>query len=744
MLSTTETLAQTATVRGIVRDAADGLPLVGVNVALDDGSGGLHGNATNLDGFFTVNRVPSGLYTLRVSYIGYNTHVDTLNLAANEVITYNVDLVADTEQLEEVVVETERETAGAAAVAAGLQTVRPQDVEQIPTPDVAGDLVAYVQTIPGVVSTGDQGGQLFIRGGEPSQNLVLLDGMMVYQPFHLIGFYSAFPSDILNSADVYAGGFGARFGGRISSVMDISARAGSKRRFGGSVSLAPFVSGVLLEGPLLRDRASLLLSGRVSVIEQGAAKLIDEPLPYQFNDQFAKLHVDVSQNHQASITALRTFDRGTIGQALQSDPNSRANEVVWRNEVYGGRYVLLPVSVPVYAEVLLSSSNVVNEFGPRRAPTRYSRSQLFNAAVNVTHYRGANDFKWGVYLRKSDLESNLGGLFQDLATNVDYVLEAGVYVEPELHLKVGTGLTIEPGLRVQTFPSKNNTYLEPRLRAVLNYGFQRFSVAAGVYHQQIVGVSDRRDAGDVFTAWTTSAVNDVAEAIHVIGGYQLTLPRGFEFSLEGYWKKLSNLSAPEWTAYPRFTIRLQRATGDVRGADARLELTAGRFYGFVNYGYSETEYRARQATLPIWYGVDELVYPPPQDRRHQGNALASVTVAKFKLSARWQYGSGLPFSESLGFDEFVLVDGPTDATQEAGDTRVLYGLPYRGRLPDYHRLDVSLERPVTFGKNVQATFQVAVTNAYDRNNIFYLDLFSLRRVDQLPLIPSAGLKLEFK
>ena len=744
MLDVASAVGQSATLRGLVRDAADGLPLVGVNVALDDGSGGLYGNASNLDGFYTVSRIPPGTYRLTASYLGYATHVDTVAFAPDEVVTYNVELTTDDQVLDEVIVESEKETAGAAAVSAGLQTIRPQDIENIPSPDVSGDLVSYIQTIPGVVSSGDQGGQLFIRGGEPSQNMVLIDGMLIYQPFHLIGFYSAFPSDILNSSDVYAGGFGARFGGRISSVIDIAARAGSKRRFGGAVSLAPFVSGVRLEGPLARDRVSILLSGRTSVIEQGAARLIDEDLPYVFNDQFGKLHVDISQNHQASVTAIRSYDRGTVGQVLADDPNARVDQVIWRNEAFGARYVLLPVQFPVYAEVLLSQSRVRNEFGPSLSPTRFSESKQFEFAANVTHYLGNNDVKWGTYLRSSELEAEFGGSFQNLATDVEFVTEAGGYLEPEFKFDVGTGLVLQPGIRVQTFPSKSRTFIEPRFRGVFNYGLHRLSVAAGIYHQEIIGITDRRDAGDVFTAWTTSRFIDVAEATHLLAGYQLSLPLGLDFSLEGYVKQLSNLSTSEWTAYPRFTTRLQPADGDVRGADVRLELTAGRFYGFVNYGYAEVEYRAQQASLPLWYGTNELVFSPPHDRRHQGNALASLRIEKFKLSVRWQYGSGLPFSEALGFDEYVFIDGPTDVTSEGGDTRVLYGLPYQGRLPDYHRLDVSLERPIEFGQHVSATIQAAVTNAYDRNNVFYVDLFTLRRVDQLPFIPSAGIKIEFK
>jgi len=744
LLVLTAAPASAQTLRGFARDAEDGLALVGVNIALNDGAGGLYGNASNLDGFYTVSRFPAGTYTVTASYLGYRTHIDTLTFAVDEVITYNVELEPQSETLDEVVVEAESETAGAAAVAAGLQTILPRDIENIPTPDVSGDLVSYIQTIPGVVTSGDQGGQLFIRGGEPTQNLVLLDGMLIYQPFHLIGFYSAFPSDILNSTDVYAGGFGARFGGRISSVIDISARSGSKRRFGGSVSLAPFVSGVLLEGPLARDRVSFLFSGRTSVIEQGASRLVDEELPYSFNDLFGKLHVAVSQNHQASITALSTRDRGTVGKVLQDDPNARVDEVVWRNEAIGFRYILLPVQFPVHAEILMSSSRVANEFGPTVAPSRSADASQFNAATNVTHYLGTTDFKWGVYLRSSTLESEFGGTFQNLEANAEYVTEAGAYIEPEFNIDFGTGLVIQPGLRAQTFPSKSRTFVEPRLRVVLNYGLHRFSFAGGIYHQEIVGINDRRDAGDVFTAWTTSRFNDVAEAVHLLGGYQLSLPLGLDFSVEGYRKTLSSLSTAEWTAFPRFSTRLQPANGDVIGGDIRMELSAGWFYGFVNYGYAEVEYRAMQASLPIWYGVDELVFPPPHDRRHQGNALVSIRFAKFKFSTRWQYGSGLPFSESLGFDEFILVDGPIDVTEESGDTRVLYGLPYRGRLPDYHRLDVSLDREITIARNVTATLQASVTNTYDRNNVFYVDLFTLRRVDQLPLIPSFGVKLEFR
>lgn len=737
-------LAQSATVRGFVRDKADGQPLLGVNVSLADNANKLYGNATDKNGFFIIPQLQPGQYALRVSYIGYGLYTDTLSLAPDEILTYNFELVIDASELGEVVVESDRENVGAANVTAGLQTVRPQDIELVPAPDVSGDLVTYLQTLPGVVASGDQGGQLFIRGGEPTQNLVLLDGMLVYQPFHLIGFYSAFPSDIISSVDVYAGGYGAKYGGRLSSVIDVSARSGNKRRFAGALSLAPFVSAARLEGPLIQDRLSFLFSGRTSVIEQGASRLIDDPLPYTFNDQFAKLHAVVTSTSQLSISGLRTYDRGIIGAAA-SNPgeadNDSTDQVIWKNEAIGGRFILLPTKLPMLAEILFSYSSIENTFGPQIRPTRSSNTRQYDARVNATYYLPNTDVSWGLYVRSSSLGSDLSGQFQQINSDDEFLTEAGAYIEPQFRLG---NLTIQPGLLAQTFPSKSRQFFEPRLRVIWNYGIHRLSGAWGLYHQEIVGLSDRRDAGNIFTAWTSSPLGEVPEAMHVIGGYQINPSPWLNFSVEGFYKRLSNLSVAEFTAFPRFTTRIAPADGRVYGADVRLEVSGGPFYGFINYGLSNVTYDSKQESLLIVTGDPELTYSPPHDRRHQLNALGSLRFYGFVFNTRWQFGSGLPFSEALGFDEFVLLNGPTQVERESGSTRVLYGEPYTGRLPTYHRLDVSLEREFTLSPHASVLVQGGLTNAYDRSNLFYIDLFTLRRLNQLPLIPSFGIKMELK
>ncbi|MEP0548931.1 MAG: TonB-dependent receptor [Rhodothermales bacterium] len=733
-------LAQTAALRGFVTDDDDGQALPGVNVVVEDAAGELRGTATDVNGFYYLPAVPPGRHVLRATYLGYDPYVDSLALEPGEVLQLDIRLTTGQTELDAVTVESER-TSGAANVTAGLQSIRVQDIELVPTPDVSGDLASYLSTVPGIVSTGDRGGQLFIRGGEPSQNQVLIDGITLYQPFHVLGFYSAFPSDILNRADLYAGGYDARFGGQLSSVLDVATRSGNKRRFNASASVAPFVSAVTIEGPLVPDRASFLGSGRISVIEQGASQLVDQELPYDFGDVFGKLHVDVAQSGQLSVTALHTWDRGVVGNLAAPRPD----EVRWENTAFGGRYVFVPTRLPILAEVLLTGSRFSTELGPRDPqftdpPPRMSDIEQFGTEVNMTQYLRVADLQAGVFLRTTTVESALGGAFQNLETERDHVTEAGAYLMPEF--RIGGGLDVAFGLRLTTLPNQGQTFLEPRGRVKWQAGPHQLSGAAGLYNQPVVGVADRRDATSIFTAWTIAPEGQTPQAIHAIAGYRVTPTPWLDVAVEGYYKDLANLSVGEFTAFPRLTTRLQSAEGDVKGMDARVEVRAGRFYGFANYGLASVNYAASSERYETWFGEETIEYRPSHDRRHQVNALVSVDVAGFDLSARWQFGSGLPFSSPLGFDVFVLMDGVFDPYSENGTPRVVYDRPFNAELPTYHRLDVSVER--TFELNrLSLTAQAGLINAYDRRNLFAYDVFTLQRVDQLPVVPTFGLKAAF-
>ncbi|HLA63576.1 MAG TPA: TonB-dependent receptor, partial [Rhodothermales bacterium] len=461
--------AQSASIRGFVRDL-DGQPLPGVNVTLTafptPDADRLLGGATDANGFYAVTGFPAGRYLLRATFVGYTPFVDTLNIAAG-VQQIDVALTEGELGLDEVAVVGER-AGGAADVTAGFQRVRPEDVLMVPSPDVAGDLANYLTTLPGIVTSGDRGGQLFVRGGEPTQNLVLLDGMPVFLPFHVLGFYSAFPADLLQAADVYAGGYGARFGGQLSSVLDVTTRPGNLRRFGARASVAPFIVGGTVEGPIVPGQASILLSGRRSLVEEVGSALAGRDLPYQFSDAFGKLYFSPVPSSQLTLTGMYTTDRGAVG-----DPDSeRPDEVSWTNAVGGFRYLFLPPSIPTRAELRLNYSQTESTLGPSGGAvvspdsanaTRTSSISRYNVEFDLSYFLAGGETKLGGFLRRTSLFNELGGLFQNVLTTDDDVLEAGLYLEPEF--KLGP-LTVGAGARFTLSPSLGQQFFEPRFRAV--------------------------------------------------------------------------------------------------------------------------------------------------------------------------------------------------------------------------------------------------------------------------------------
>ena len=743
--------AQEIIVNGFVTDAATGQPLELASVALLQGEAVALGTATGAGGAFVLPRLAPGRYVLRASFVGYELFADTLRLTASETYTVEVALRPATAALSELVVEQAR-PGGAADVVAGQQTVRPEDLARVPTFDVSGDLASYLTTLPGVVSTADRGGQLFIRGGEPSQNLVLLDGIPLYQPFHALGFYSVFPADILQRADVYAGGFPARFGERLSSVIDVQSREGHLFRYGGAVGVSPFLGSVRLEGPLVSDRASMLFSGRTSLVEPLASRYVRAPLPFRFGDAFAKLFAKTGRTGRLSFTGLHAYDRATLGEDTGSGP---PEEIRWRTSAAGGRYVWLPRQLPTVVTLTLAASWLTSELGPTDAPIRRTSVRDVSAGLNVALFGEGIRADFGMAARTVSLANRLGGLYQNLYLTKRELAPFAFYLEPEFTLGA---FRVTPSLRMQVIEARTSPVFEPRLRAVWERGRHRISAAAGVYHQETVGLSDRRDAASIFTVWASilgppsdfpgASRDDVRQgrlpaARHAIAGYGVRLAPGLEIAIEGFYKQIGDLFVAEWTAFPRLSTRLQPAEGRSFGFDARLEWEQPRFYAAFLYGLSSTRYEAQQEELELWYGDATLAFRPPHDRRHQLNVLAQAEATRFKLSVRWAFGSGLPYSRVLGFDGFALIDDQRVVSKLPARRRVIYERPFRGLLPTYHRLDVALARTFWL-RRARLTLQASAINAYDRRNIFYLDTFTLRRVDQLPFVPSVGLQVTFE
>ena len=717
-------------VRGFVTDDA-GRPLAGANVAVErlGGDGTLRGRVTDAQGFYEVGGLAPGRYAARATFVGFAAARDTLAVGDGPT-TWSPALASVA--LAEVVVQAE---GGAADVSGGLQRIRPADLAKVPAPDVAGDLATYLQALPGVVTTGDRGGGLYVRGGTPSQNLVLLDGAPVYQPFHAVGFFSAFPEDLVGSVDFYAGGYGARYTGRVSSVIDVSVREGNYERVEAAGSVGPFVVAARGEGPIRRGRSSWLASARTSVIEAVAPALLGEEVPLRFSDVLVK----VSEGRRASrcsATALYTHDRGAL------DPDAD-DAFAWWNGVLTGRCVFAPPELAGRLDVSASVSTVHNEIGPRLADVRERTSDATEAriAADLSRSVGGVGVRYGLTASYYDTAYRLGETFVGTRAESDVLLGAAAYAEAELALGA---LALTPGLAVVLRPYTFAVGLEPRLRAEwapAGPDGPTLSAAGGLYRQSLVGLVDERDAGSPFVAWAGPPL-DAAEttATHAIVGGSLPVGAGVRLGAEGYAKAMRDLPVPIWTARAEFTTTLTLADATSYGADVRAEWAGGPAYAYVAYGYGATAYTAGQDNFGVWYGQPLQRYAPPHDRRHQVQAAGQLRAFGVEFGARWQYGSGLPYTRPFGFDTFVPPVGLPQVRRDGGARRVLFERPYNGRLPAYHRLDLSAAYEVPLGR-AALDLQAGAINTYGRDNLFYYDVFRARRVDQLPLVPYLSARL---
>ena len=306
--------AQTGTVKGFVYEQATGEPSIFTPVSL---VGTPHNATTDVQGYFSISKLPPGKYTLRIIYLGYDTLTEQLDVKAGQIVTQKLYLKKGAIGLRPVEVTREKQEAeGQTRVS--VQRMTPVTNERVPAIGGQADLAQALQVQPGIVFTGDQGGQLYIRGGSPIMNKVLMDGMVLYNPFHSIGLFSVFDNDILRNADIYTGGFNAEYGGRMSSVMDITTRDGNKQRFSGKVAASTFAAKAMLEGPLKKAAnpgdggSSFLFNYKHSYLDQSSKSLyafVDSAgLPFKFSDAYGKISLNAANGSKVNFFGFRFTD----------------------------------------------------------------------------------------------------------------------------------------------------------------------------------------------------------------------------------------------------------------------------------------------------------------------------------------------------------------------------------------------------------------------------------------------------
>jgi len=723
-----------AALRGFVTNQSDGAPLPQATVVLRDSTGVVEATVTDGDGFYQIVDVSPAQYRLEVSYVGFEAHRDTLRLRAGSK-TVSVALRPTKQTLEEVTVEARREVEDAQA---GLETVKAADIEALPSPGPGADLGTYLRSLPSVAATGDRGGRFFVRGGTSTQNLILVDGTPIKKPFHIVGFYSAFPSDLVSNADFYAGGFDARYLGRVSSVLDVTLRPGNLKQYESRVEMGPLITGVQVEGPVIQGKRSLLVNFRHSLVEWSGPELLGQATPYRFYDLMTRYYTQ-GKTSQCSFTGVRTYDRGRV------DP-SRPSSFQWSNTSVGGECLTFGGDSSQQVYVSFGTTHYTNAVDTPDDDIRSSSTWDTHVTLDLADPNSWGKLEGGFWVRSLQFSHDLGGTFLGFRAEETFEIKAGGYLGAKW--RPGSSLTISPSVGAQVPFAWGTTTIEPRLRVAWQPGGTeqtKITAAGGVYQQLVDGISDERDAGSTFRAWLPTPGGQALRSTHAILGLDHQLASNLRFSLEGYHKRLRNIPVSKWTTLAVFNTDLALVDGRAYGGHVQLKYRTDALDLRASYGLGWVEYRAPRDVLNAWVESSTVQYPPPHDQRHKVTLVASADLGFVTASARWQYNSGRPFTRGYGTDNFLEIRGLRGLPRsERGNNRLLYEQQYNARLPAYHRLDLSLEREVRLSPLLDLTVEGGAINAYDRQNLFYLDLLTRERVDQLPVIPYVGLTLNIQ
>ena len=758
-------VAQDNSIKGFVYEESTGEPMMFTNVYL---KGTTYGGSTSENGYFNINRIPDGRYTLLITSVGYDTISEVFNLSKGQVINRKYYLKETSKQLETVTITADKIEARTETKTSVI-TVTPKTITKIPSIGGQADFAQYLQVVPGVIFTGDQGGQLYIRGGSPIQNKVLLDGMVVYNPFHSIGLFSVFDTDIIRNADVYTGGFGAEYSGRISSVMDISTRDGNKKRFSGKIGANCFGAKVMLEGPLKKAKnpedatASFIISAKNSYLEKSSKVLYpyasELGLPFNFQDIYGKVSLNAPNGSKFNLFGFSFNDQVNNYMSL--------SDFGWKSYGAGTNFLVIPGKAPVMIEGTIAYSSYTSQMKEESSPDRYSNITGFNMGFDFSQFMGRNTLKYGVEMLGYTTDYVTYSLYGNnkISQKVNST-ELGVYAK---YKAVLGKFLLEPSVRVQFYASLPDLSLEPRIALKYNVtDWFRLKGAAGMYSQNFVAATSDRDVVNLFYGFL-SGINNLPstfngneiktylqKANHYIMGAEFDLSDNTTLNVEGYWKdfvQLTNINrnkiyadTPMNSEVPDllkkdFTVE----TGDAYGCDVSLKFEDKHWYLWAVYalGFVNREYE--KATED---GAVLTKYPTHFDRRHNINLILTYTAGskrQWEFSGRWNFGSGFPFTQVQGFYEYYsFQDGINfDYTTTNGELGILYGDLNGGRLPTYHRFDIDLKRKFYFTENVMLEADLSVTNIYNRNNVFYVNIVTGEIARQLPILPTLGLTFSF-
>jgi hypothetical protein len=737
-------------VSGFVTDASNGERLAYTNVYLESTT---LGTASNDKGYYIIHKIPPGTYGIVFSYVGYESNITEISIEANQNRTLNVELAPSPIEIGEVTVSAER-TRFERTVEVSHIVFTPREIQSVPTL-FEGDLIKTLQLMPGVVTLHDLSNKLHVRGGSPDENLVLLDGITVYNPStHLGGLFSTFNPDAVGYAELYAGGFPANFGDRLSSVLNVETKEGNSKKYAGKASVGLITSKFLFEGPI--PGGSFLIGGRRTYFEAivwlyNQIKNDTISMPYYFYDFIAKVNLNPSSENRITLAGLSSTDIVSYLENTTGDADEQI-DLDWGNRGASLRWRLV-FNPKFYGEMVGAWSNFLTRLHYIDYTDTTDNLNLYEDIVDYTLKCDFNYF-WD---ENHTIDFGIDG--KALTVGYNYDITEEIFFEQEQKMNIVSAylqnrsflipniLSVKAGLRGAYYSRGKRFSIDPRLG--IKYLFKpntAINFAAGKYSQFLVTINSQESYFSIFDFWRpVGETHGLPTAYHVVAGFEQWFDERTKFTIEPYYKKYYNLLIPTENEifFSEPTDSLQLGDGYATGIDLFLKKTLQDVFGWISYSFAYTKRR-----------LEGGYYSPRYDRRHNLNVVFGITiphsvplVRNGTLSARWYLATGLPYAQDIARYRYYYWD-PRFSTNE-GEWMTIPSARDAFRLPISHRLDLHLEKNMRiFG--LEGSWYIDVINVYNRKNIaFYTteydeDRLEVKEYVLLPFpIPSFGFNLRF-
>lgn len=783
--------AQDFTLSGVITDDTNGESLSDVKIVVPAINKGTYSSA---DGFYTLT-LPEGEYEIEFRFIGYKTIKKSITL--NKSKKLNISLKADenTQDFDEVTVRGEGRDENVKGTQVGTVKLEMDEIKTLPAFLGEVDVIKTLQLMPGVQSASEGTQGFYVRGGGPDQNLVLLDGTHVYNASHLFGFFSVFNVDAIKDVELIKAGIPAKYGGRLSSVLNVNTNNGNNKRFGVTGGIGLISSRLTVEGPIVKDKGSFLLSGRRTYLDVVSKPFIPEGgnfsgTSYYFYDLNLKLNYKISDKDKIYISGYYGKDDFTFS----TDSEDFSVDMPWGNAVASIRwshlfsdkfFVNTKASFTDYSFAFISSQDEF-QFGLNSGIRDYGGSVEFTYLPNPRHRINFGvDYLYHI-LTPVSVSANQEDTEFDVGEGQDiFGHESAIFLSDEFNIT--ENWSIHGGLRFSMYhhvgpftrfeddvvgvSDSSTTYSPGEVIADYNFLEPRISTRYLIDDKSSVKLGWNRNAQYIHLA-NLSAVSlptdiwyPTSDVLKPQYGWQGSLgyfrnfqENTYETSVEVYYKEMNNLVAfkegvlPQDNAQSNTDNLLTQGEGYSYGVEFFIKKSLGDFTGWIGYTLSKTERRFEDI-------MDNKYFPAKYDRRHDLSVVAS-----YELSDRWTFGASFVYATG---NSITL---PMTWYIHNGDLQFEFEDRNASRMPPYHRLDLSVtwfDKPnkiiyneetgeeETKKKRFRHNFNLSVYNVYSRQNPFFLFVqdngsaaqntfqLSVQQVSLFPILPSITWNFEF-